>query len=403
LKFSLFIAIRYLFAKKSHNVINIISLISASGIAIGTAALIIILSVYNGFEDLIRSLYSAHECDLLITPSRGKTFDPGTVTFDQVRNSSDVVYFCEVIQENLFVKYGQEESVAIMKGVDSVFQSFTGLTHYITEGEFMLWHGEIPQAVIGRGVAITLGLKVHFLDPLILYLPSRTRQISMSNPVSSLNVEKVFPAGVFSLEKGFDNNYIFVPIEIARSLTEYDTEVTSVELYLKDGVDPAKVKEDLERLLGSDFVIKTRYQQNETLYKMMSSEKFSIYLILLFVIIIISTNLFGSLSMLIIEKKEDVKILRSMGAGDNLIKRLFLFEGWLISLLGILAGVILGLMICIIQIRYGIISMPGNFIVDAYPVVIKLRDVIFTVTGVAFIGYLASMFPSRFLKKVDIF
>ncbi len=378
-------------------------MISASGIAIGTAALIIILSVYNGFEDLIRSLYSTHECDLLITPAAGKSFDPLTADFEKVREMQEIRHFCEIVQENLFVKYNQEESVATIKGVDSVFQSFTGLRNYMSDGEFTLWHGEIPQAVIGRGLAMNLGLRVHFVDPLILYLPSRTREISLINPSASLNTEKVFPAGVFSLEKGYDNSFIFVPLSVARSLTEYENEVTSVELYLNEEADIEKVRKKILGTIGDSFVIKNRYEQNETLYKMMTAEKLSIYIILLFVIIIISANLFGSLSMLIIEKRDDAAVLSSMGADERTVRRVFLFEGWMISLLGILAGVIIGVAVCLLQIRFGIVPMPGNFIVEAYPVVVKVWDIVFTVLGVAVIGYFASFLPSYLFKKSENF
>ncbi len=376
-------------------------MISASGIAIGTAALIIILSVYNGFEDLIRSLYSTHECDLLIIPAAGKSFDPGTADFEKVREMVEIRHFCEIVQENLFVKYNQEESVATIKGVDSVFQSFTGLRNYMSEGEFSLWHGELPQAVLGRGLAMNLGLRVHFVDPLVLYLPSRTREISLINPASSLNTEKVFPAGVFSLEKGYDNSFIFVPLSVARSLTEYENEVTSVELYLNEEADNEKVRKKIQSIIGDSFIIKTRYEQNETLYKMMTAEKLSIYIILLFVIIIISANLFGSLSMLIIEKRDDAAVLRSMGADEKTVRRVFLFEGWMISLLGILAGVIIGVAVCLLQIRFGLVPMPGNFIVEAYPVVVKFWDIVFTVLGVALIGYFASFLPSQLFKKSE--
>jgi len=376
-------------------------MISASGIAIGTAALIIILSVYNGFEDLIRSLYSTHECDLLIIPAAGKSFDPGTADFEKVREMVEIRHFCEIVQENLFVKYNQEESVATIKGVDSVFQSFTGLRNYMSEGEFSLWHGELPQAVLGRGLAMNLGLRVHFVDPLVLYLPSRTREISLINPASSLNTEKVFPAGVFSLEKGYDNSFIFVPLSVARSLTEYENEVTSVELYLNEEADNEKVRKKIQSIIGDSFIIKTRYEQNETLYKMMTAEKLSIYIILLFVIIIISANLFGSLSMLIIEKRDDAAVLRSMGADEKTVRRVFLFEGWMISLLGILAGVIIGVAVCLLQIRFGLVPMPGNFIVEAYPVVVKFWDIVFTVLGVALIGYFCYPFCRHSsLKKV---
>ncbi|MFA6334141.1 MAG: ABC transporter permease [Bacteroidales bacterium] len=398
-----FIAKRYLFAKKSHNVINIISLISASGIALGTMALIIILSVYNGFEGLIRSLYSTHEPDLLIVPKVGKSFVPHSQGFDLIRSSGKVASFCEIIEENIFIKYSQQESIATIKGVDSNYQAITKLRDYLVEGEFSLYQGEMPQAIVGRGIAHNLGLNIHFVDALYLYFPSRYRQISLINPTSSLNQEKVFPAGIFSIEQGFDNKYVYIPIEVARNLTEYDNEVTSVELYLKEGSDVEQLKEKFGKALGEDFIVKNRYEQNETLYKMMGSEKVSIYIILLFVIIIISCNLFGSLSMLIIDKREDVESLKSMGANDKLIKRIFLLEGWFISIIGIIVGTILGLIICFIQMKYGIVTMPGNFIIDYYPVVVKWSDVMITICGVGVIGYLAAKLPLLILKKVENF
>lgn len=398
-----FIAKRYLFAKKSHNVINIISLISASGIALGTMALIIILSVYNGFEGLIKSLYSAHDSDLLIIPREGKSFVPHSQGFDFIRSSEKVARFCEIIEENIFIKYSQQESVATIKGVDSNYQAITQLRDFITDGEFSLYQGEVPQAIVGRGIANNLRLNIHFVDPLYLYFPSRNNPISLINPTSSLNQERVFPSGIFSIEQGFDNKYIYIPIEVARNLTEYDNEVTSVELYLKEGSDKEELKGEFGNALGEDFIIKNRYEQNETLYRMMGSEKLSIYIILLFVIIIISCNLFGSLSMLIIEKREDVESLKSMGANDKLIKHIFLLEGWFISIIGIIAGTILGLIICFIQMKYGIVTMPGNFIIDSYPVVVKFVDVTLTVCGVAAIGYLAAKLPLLILKKVENF
>lgn len=403
MKLSFFIAKRYLFAKKSHNVINIISLISASGIALGTMALIIILSVYNGFEDLIKSLYKTHESDLLIVAREGKSFVPHSESFDIIKRSDKVASFCEIIEENIFINYSGKEAVATIKGVDSNYQAITKLRDYMVDGDFSLYHGEVPQAIVGRGIANNLGLNINFVDGLFLYFPSRNRPISFINPASSLNEERVFPAGVFSIEQGFDNKYIYIPLEVARDLTEYSDEVTSVELYVKEGKDINSLKDEFGKALGNSFIVKNRYEQNETLYKMMESEKLSIYIILLFVIIIISCNLFGSLSMLIIEKREDVESLKSMGANDKLIKQIFLLEGWFISILGIIAGTVLGLAICFIQIKFGVVPMPGNFIIDSYPVVLKFSDVVLTICGVAIIGYLAAKLPLLILKKVENF
>ena len=323
MKLPLFIARRYLFAKKSHNVINIISLISAIGIGLGTAALIIILSVYNGFEGLVKDLYATHESDLLITPANGKSFVPQGEAFKKMRTDSRVKAFCEVVEENIFIKYGNQESVATIRGIDSTFTSVTRLREFIREGSFSLYHGEIPEAVLGRTLASNLGLRVHFVEPLYLYFPSRYRSVSLINPASALNQERVFPSGIFAIEQQFDKKYIFVSISVARNLLEYDNEVTSVELYLNNEGDVYKAQREFKELLGDDYHIKDRYQQNETLYKMMKSEKLSIYIILFFILIVISCNLFGSLSMLIIEKSEDAVTLKSLGATEALIKRVF--------------------------------------------------------------------------------
>lgn len=403
MRFTLFIAKRYLLAKKSHNVINIISIISASGIAIGTAALIIILSVYNGFEGLIKSMYASYEPDLLITPVEGKSFSPNTAEFNLLRDNPSILSFCEIVQENVFVKYGNKESVAIMKGVDPLFEERSAIKNYIKEGEFSLRLGEIPQAVMGRSLAFELGLRVHFLDPLELYFPSRHRTISMVNPMASLNREKLFPGGLFNIDQSFDKKYIFVPIDIARSLLEYDDEVTSIELFTAPKSDIQKLKREVTMLLGKEYSVKDRFEQNETLYKMMRSEKLSIYIILLFVVVIISCNLFGSLSMLIIEKREDSITLKAMGAKEATIKRIFCVEGWLISLVGIAIGTIIALIICFLQSHFGIISMPGNFIVESYPIVVKLSDIFYTITGIATIGLLLSLFPLFMIKNIENF
>ncbi|PKP07216.1 MAG: hypothetical protein CVU10_06630 [Bacteroidetes bacterium HGW-Bacteroidetes-5] len=383
--------------------INIISLISAGGIAVGTAALIIILSVYNGFEGLIKSLYGAYESDLLISPVLGKSFIPAGEQFEAIRKDSRIAAFCEVVEENVFIKYGDQESVATIKGVDSAYSRITQLHQYIKEGEFSLYHGEIPQAVLGRFLAYHLGLRVHFNESLALYFPSRNSRLSIVNPSSSLNTEEVFPSGIFSLEQGFDKKYIFIPISVARDLLEYENEVSYVELYLNNKEQLPSVKRELINTLGDKYLIKDRFEQNETLYKMMESEKLSIYIILLFVLVIISCNLFGSLSMLIIEKREDASTLKAMGADDRLIKRIFLLEGWMISLLGVAVGTVVALAFCFAQQTFGIIPMPGNFIIENYPIVVRASDVIITVCGIAIIGFFAAHLPLAIVKKIENF
>jgi len=403
-RLSFFIAGRYLFAKKSHNVINIISIISAAGIALGTTALIVILSVYNGFGDLIKSLYSAGEADILILPAQGKVFRTDTITLQKARELTMGNHFCEVAKENVFVRYGNKEAVAEMKGVDSTFENTTVLRNYIIDGEFSLWHGEVPQAVAGRGLTQTLGMRPHFTDALTVYFPSRYSSFSPLNPLSAINTRNLSHSGTYSVERTMDNNLFFVPLAVAREVLEMEeNEVTSVEIHIVNGESAESLIEKLRVQLGEGYKVLDRYSQNETLYKMMKAEKLTIYMILLFVVIIISFNLYGSLSMLIIEKEDDTQTLKSIGANDKLIERIFLFEGWMISLLGMFAGIVLGSIISLIQQHFGVVDMPGNFVMEAYPVVLKFWDIVAVATGVSLIGYIASMLPVKnFRKKQQI-
>jgi len=391
-----FIARRYLFAKKSHNVINIISAISAIGMAIGTAALIIILSVYNGFDSLIRSMMSNVEPDLLITPATGKTFVPDDSTFDWIYDQPSVRNMCCVLEEQVFISYEGKQSLARAKGVDWVYEEESPLKDHMSDGEFKLHRGDVPLAAVGAGLAYELGISPRFLAPVEIYFPTRTGRISLANPAASIESVRVYPSGLFSVNNDVDAELLIVPIEKMQELLEYEDEVSAVELRLTDG----STKEELKRLqkeigtrLGPGFKVKDRFQQNESLYKMMKYEKAAIFMILIFVIIIISFNIFGSLSMLIIEKKDDIRTLRSMGAQEGLIKRIFILEGWLISLTGLAGGLVLGVGFAAIQQAFGIIKMPGHFVVQAYPIILSWSDILLTIVGVATIGYLIALLP----------
>ena len=393
-----FIAKRYLFAKKSHNVINIISAISAIGMAIGTAALIIILSVYNGFDSLIRSMMSNVEPDLLITPATGKTFVPEGSAYDWIYDQEAVKSMCCVLEEQVFINYDGKQSLAKAKGVDWVYEEESPLHGHIRDGKFQLHRGDIPLAAVGAGLAYEMGINPRFLSPIEIYFPTRTGKISMTNPAASIESVRVFPSGIFSVNNDVDAELMIVPIEKMRELLEYDDEVSAVELRLAEGTgkeDLKKLQEEISRRLGPDFKVKDRFQQNESLYKMMKYEKAAIFMILIFVIIIIAFNIFGSLSMLIIEKREDMQTLRSMGAHDSLIRRIFVLEGWLISLTGLAGGLVLGIGFAAIQQAFGIIKMPGHFVVQAYPIILSWSDIILTAIGVAVIGYLIALIPAR--------
>ncbi|MBO5106915.1 MAG: FtsX-like permease family protein [Bacteroidales bacterium] len=403
MKLAPFIAKRYLFAKKSHNVINIISAISAIGMAIGTAALIIIMSVYNGFDSLIRSMLSNVEPDLMITPATGKVFVPEGETYDWIYDQPSVKNMCGVLQEQVFINYDGQQGLAKAKGVDWIYEDETPLKDHIRDGEFKLHRGDVPLASVGAGLAYSMGINPRFVSPIEIYFPSRTRRLSMANPISSIESIKVWPSSIFSVNNEVDAELMILPIEKMRELLEYDDEVSAVEIRLAEGTDGKELKrlqKEISTMLGPDFKVKDRFQQNESLYKMMRYEKAAIYMILIFIIIIIAFNIFGSLSMLIIEKRGDIETLRSLGAQDRLIRRIFVLEGWMISLTGLAAGLVVGTGFALLQQHFGFINMPGQFIVQAYPVILSWTDILLTVIGVAAIGYIIALLPvASFYRK----
>ena len=391
-----FIARRYLFAKKSHNVINIISAISAIGMAIGTAALIIILSVYNGFDSLIKSMMGNIEPDLLITPAKGKVFVPEGETYDWIYDQPEVKNMCCVLQEQVFISYDRQQGLAQVKGVDWIYEEESPIKDHLREGTFVLHKGDIPLAAVGVGLAYEMGISPRFLSPIEIYFPSRTRRISMANPAASLENIDVWPSCVFAINSEVDSKLIIIPIEKMRELLEYDDEVSAVEIRMTEGTsakETASLQKEIAERLGPDFKVKNRFQQNESLYKMMKYEKAAIYMILIFVVIIIAFNIFGSLSMLIIEKKEDIQTLRSLGATDSLIKRIFVLEGWMVSLAGLAGGLVAGVGLSLLQQHFGFIKMPGSYLVQAYPIILSVWDILITAAGVSLIGYLIALLP----------
>ncbi len=398
-----FIAKRYLFAKKSHNVINIISAISAIGMAIGTAALIIILSVYNGFDSLVKSMMSNVEPDLLITPATGKVFIPEGETYDWIYDQPSVKNMCCVLQEQVFISYDGQQGIAQAKGVDWIYEDESPIAGHVIDGEFKLHRGDVPLAAVGSGLAYEMGMNPRFVSGIEIYFPSRTRTISMMNPMNSIEGIKVWPSCIFAINNEIDAELIILPIEEMRELLEYDEEVSAVEIRLTEGADKKELRrlqKEIGERLGPDFKVKDRFQQNESLYKMMKYEKAAIYMILVFVIIIIAFNIFGSLSMLIIEKRTDIQTLRSLGAQDKLIKNIFILEGWMISLVGLAAGLILGITFALLQQHFGFIKMPGSFVIQAYPVILSWTDIIITTVSVAGVGYLIALLPvASFYKK----
>ena len=399
-----FIARRYLFARKSHNVINIISVISAAGIAVGCAALVIILSIYNGFDNLLKGMFDSYTPDLVISPRENKVFAPSEATLEVLKGREEIASVCEMLEETVFLKYGEREAIVTARGVDSTYQDVTGLGRFIAQGAFDLRDGEIAQMVLGASIAQDLRINTTFLTPLEVYFPSRTARVSLSDPTAALKKVRVFPSGIISMDKTFDEQYVYMPIASLRNLLEWEREVSSLEIRVKPeyltatGTVSRQFQNEIATMFGEDYQVRNKYQQNESLYKMMTYEKLAIYLILLFVVLIISCNVFGSLSMLIIEKQEDIGILRSMGADDKMINRIFTTEGWMISLLGAAVGVVFGILVCLAQQYFHLVKMPGNFVFSYYPVQLQLTDLLLIFVSVAAIGYLMS----HFVKAVRI-
>ena len=395
-----FFAWRYLFAKKSHNVINIISAISAVGMAIGTAALIIVLSIYNGFDSLVKSMLNDFDPDILITPAEGKAFVPEGPAYDWIYGQEIVKNMYCVITENVFVNYDGRQGMVTAKGADWVYEEESPLREHIRSGEFALHRGDVPLAVVGSGIAYRMGVNPRFLSPLELYFPARDRNFSLTNPMASIETVNVWPSGIFAINSEIDDRYIIVPIEVMKELLGYGDEVSGVELRLRDGYrqkDAEKLKAGISERLGPDYKVSDRFEQNKSLYKMMKYEKLSIFTILVFIVIIIASNIFGSLSMLIIEKHRDIGILESMGMKESTVRQVFVLEGWMISLLGLGAGLVTGIGFSLLQQHFGIIKMPGNFIVQAYPVILSVRDVIITAVSVAAVGWIIARLPVRFM------
>ncbi|MCK5822968.1 MAG: ABC transporter permease [Bacteroidales bacterium] len=400
MNFPFYISKRYLFSKKKINIINIISIVSVMGVAVGSMALIIVLSVFNGFDGLIKSLFSSFDPDLKITVTQGKTFSIDSVSLNKIKNIEGVAFYTEIIEENSLLKYGKKLYPAVLKGVDDNYTKVSGVDTMITQGKFLVKLKERNFAVVGQGVAYYLSLGLNFVDPIQIFVPRRTAKSTL-NPNNAFNKDYIYPTGFFSIQQDIDSKFIIVPIRFARKMLEYnDKEVSAVELKLKQNSDSEDVKNEISEILGANFTIKNRYEQHELLYKMMKSEKLVIYLILSFILIIASFNIIASLTMLIIDKKNDLTTLRSMGLDLKAIRKIFFFEGIMISLIGAITGVIIGFIFCWLQQKYGFIKLQGgSFIISSYPVKMIFLDFINTILIVFLIGSFASFYPVRYITK----
>lgn len=403
MNFPFYIARRYLFSKKSHNAINIISMVSVCGVVVATVALVCALSVYNGFNDLVAGMFGSFDPVLKITPRTGKVFDPASSRIQQILQLPEIAYFGEVLQENALIRYRNNQAFATVKGVDDTFEKLTRIDSILIDGKFILKDEVTDYANIGVRLATLLGVKANYTSPLEIYVPKRNEKVNLTNPATSFNLEYAYIGGVYMTnQQVYDDGFMLIPLSLARSLFGYEKEVTAIELGLTDGADISSVKKQIKKILGSEFRVQDRYEQQAASFKMMQVEKWMTFLILCFILAIALFNIVGSLSMLIIEKQEDVRTLRNMGAGESLIRRIFLFEGWMISGFGALIGVVVGVVLCLLQQAFGFITFGdgnGAFIIDAYPVRVEIVDIVTVLITVLVIGFLAAWYPVRYLSK----
>jgi lipoprotein-releasing system permease protein len=401
LNFPFYIAKRYLLAKKKRNAINIISAISVGGVMVGTMALVIVLSVFNGFDKVIKSLINSFDPDLKITVIEGKVFDPSLAGKTKILKIPGVLDISEVLEESALLRYDQRQYIASMKGVDEKFIHTSGIDTMMVDGEFLLEKDGRPYTVVGQGVAYSLKVGLNFVNPLIIYVPERIGKINMSNPTGAFRKFPVYPSGVFGIEQEYDAKYIILPIKNVREILDYTNEVSALEIKLKDGADEEKIQLLIQKILPQNFEVKTRYQQNEMFYKIMKSEKWAIFLILTLILLVASFNIIGSLSMLIIDKQDDIISLKNLGADSSIIKKIFLLEGWLISITGSFLGILIGTAIAFIQQKFKIIGLggSGSFVLDSYPVDIQIFDILLIWLTVMLIGFLAALYPVRKLSS----
>lgn len=404
--FPYYIARRYLFSKKSHNAINIISIISVCGVAFTTMALVCTLSVFNGFQDLVASFFTSFDPQLKIIPVEGKVFYKDDPAIRQLRNDKDIALFSECLEDNALAIYRNRQVMVHIKGVGDQFSELTDIDKLLYgDGSFVLHADVLQYGVPGIRLANSLGLGAYFEDPLQIYAPKKGAQINLSNPATSFSQSELYSSGVvFSVnQEKYDNNYILTSIDFARNLFDQPDMVSSIDLKLREGVDVDQAKSRIQLLLGEErFKVLDRYEQQADIFRIMRVEKLIAYIFLTFILLIACFNIIGSVSMLIIDKKDDVRTLRNLGANDNQIIRIFLYEGRMISAMGAVIGLISGLGLCWLQQTYGLIKMgssEGMFLVDAYPVSVYWGDLLLVFITVLLIGFAALWYPIRYLGR----
>lgn len=405
MNFPFYIARRYLFSKKSTHAINVISAISAVGVAVATMALIVTLSVFNGFHDLVATFFTSFDPQIEVVPAQGKTAPADDPVLQKIRQMPQVEVATECLKDQALAIYRGKQTMVTLMGVDNSFEQMSRIDEILYgEGAFILHAANLNFGIVGARLAETLGMNANWDGSLLIYAPRKTGQLDMANPSDGFVVDSLIsPGSVFMVKQGkYDRDHVLAPISFARSLFEQQGMLSSLQIRLKNGSDLDEVKKEMKAIAGDKYRVLDRYEQQEDTFRIMKVEKFIAYIFLTFILIVASFNIIGSISMLIIDKKNDVVTLRNLGATDKQIKRIFLFEGRLISFLGAMAGLLLGLLLCWLQQQFGLVALgqsSGTFVVDAYPVSVHPEDVVAVFVTVVVVGFLAVWYPVRYFSR----
>lgn len=407
MKTELKIAWRYLFAKKQYNAIHIISGISAAAIGVVTAAMVCVMSVMNGFGTMIEQMFSQFDPDLRIEATTGKSFFATNEQITALYTLNAVEMVSQTIEETALLQFEGKQMPVRLYGVDSVFSSLTHIEDIITDGQYEVYDGAFDRAVIGRGLAWQMGIGARFVNPIQLYAPKRTARVNMLRPDQAFNDEMCFVAGTFAVQQAkYDDEVVIVDIDLTRRLLEYESaEVSALLVKISPDASVRQTKKEIQQCLGEGFAVLDRYEQQADFFRILRVEKLLTTLLLIFILLIASFNIIGSLSMLIIDKQSDIRTLSHMGANQQMIRRIFLLEGWMISALGAMVGLLIGVIICLVQQHWGILKL-GNgteYIVSAYPVSVQAIDIVLVAGVVLLLGFIAAWVPARSIKATPVY
>ena len=398
-----YIAKRYLFSKKSHNAINVISAVSVCGVALATLALVCTLSVFNGFHDLISSFFTHFDPDLKVEVIKGKVFTPSPSTIEEIKATKGVEVVSLTLEDNALAKYKENQTMVTIKGVDDEFQALTHIEEILRGNpEFKLYDEIADYGIIGHSLMYLLGTGIQPFDPIEIYAPRKGGKVNLANPMANFHRAPLYsPGTVFDVnDSRYATSYIIASIDYARKLFGYTTEVTAIEVRLTDDADVERVKQSLQTIMGEDFTVKDRYEQQEATFKVVEIEKFVTYLFLCFILMVACFNIISSVSMLILDKRDNAATLHSLGATDSMVSRIFIYEGNLIALLGALVGLVLGIILCLLQQQFGFIGLgDGQFVVSAYPVRVQFTDIILVLASVLFVSAISVWLPIRLLNR----